>query len=265
MKKITMKALANKAPEFNTTVVELEGEQFAGVSLKVKNKLNFDEATRFVNTIVNTIIDAENMTYMPEFQDFVTKLVALEMYAGLPQDDCPIEKSYALIYGTDIFEQVFKHIATSQWSELTDGIDSRIHYIRDMQTSAAALKGEEVLGVLQAMVETGNEAIKGVNTKEFADAVRQLSRQTDSDAANDAEQFDSKVPGDTQASGKIVPFATSGYVAAEQTVDEAVESVTTVAQAVAAPPRRRFRSVRERREAAQKAQEEKQDGQEGNQ
>ena len=176
MKKSNMNAFIKKIPKVEAKEIELKDNAFSGMKIQVKPTLNIDEANRFVNQIVDSIVGMEDMTYTPEYFDFVVNIAILENYAGFEMGDCPADQMYSLVYNTQLLDQIIPLIDNKQFRELRDGARERIKFLRDIQTSALSIRAEELLAALEEMISTGNDAVKAIGTDEFKDAVNMFAQ-----------------------------------------------------------------------------------------
>ena len=176
MKKSNMNAFIKKIPKVEAKEIELKDNAFSGMKIQVKPTLNIDEANRFVSQIVDSIVGMEDMTYTPEYFDFVVNIAILENYAGFEMGDCPADQMYSLVYNTQLLDQIIPLIDNKQFRELRDGARERIKFLRDIQTSALSIRAEELLAALEEMISTGNDAVKAIGTDEFKDAVNMFAQ-----------------------------------------------------------------------------------------
>ena len=176
MKKSNMNAFIKKIPKVEVKEIELKDNAFSGMKIQVKPTLNIDEANRFVSQIVDSIVGMEDMTYTPEYFDFVVNIAILENYAGFEMGDCPADQMYSLVYNTQLLDQIIPLIDNKQFRELRDGARERIKFLRDIQTSALSIRAEELLAALEEMISTGNDAVKAIGTDEFKDAVNMFAQ-----------------------------------------------------------------------------------------
>lgn len=175
MKKSNMNTFFKKMNKVEPKEIELQSEGLAGMKIQVTPILDFVSANSFVEEIVSTVIDMEEMVYQPELFDFIERVATLEYYAGFDIGSCTPENMYLLVYGTGLYEEIVNHIDHTQFYGLIGSANQKIEYIRNIQTSALSIKAEQILSAMSEMINTGNDAIKAIDTKEFKDAVMSLT------------------------------------------------------------------------------------------
>lgn len=180
-KKLTWKNIAPGMTDENEAIVELDNEEFWGVSeLKVKHTLSMQEMGAFVGSVVSMCIDEENAEYSPEMFNFATRLSVMHYYAGIPfpsGKDGTVQrmssKAYFILYDTDLYENVLKHINLVQFDTMTSAIRTRIQFYRDLFVSAAVQK---VTGLLEKMDEQMNEGMDALRQIDL-DGLEQVAKQ----------------------------------------------------------------------------------------
>lgn len=178
MKKSNINTFIKKMNKAEPVEVEIPEGCFAGMKIHIQGNLGIVDANSFVEEIVGSVVSMEDMTYQPEFLDFIVRLATLEYYAGFERGECPAEKLYDFVYRTDIYDLVHGHIDHVQYYALVNGARDKIEYIRNLQASAMSLKADELLDAMSNMISTGNEAVKAIDTKEFKDAVAAFVQPT---------------------------------------------------------------------------------------
>ena len=124
MKKVNLKQFLKNTPVIPTHEIVLQGEAFNGETIVVKERLTFDEASAFVRNVVESIIDMDTLTYLPEFGNFILKMMVIAHYTNIRIDDCPIDKAYAVISNTDLFDQVTAGIDSTELQGLIQRLTS---------------------------------------------------------------------------------------------------------------------------------------------
>lgn len=127
---------------------------FHGEELVVKKYLDFDEAVRFVNEVVDGCFGA-NGEYMPEVKDFLCDINTVLYYSNirLPDD---IRHKYDILTKTKVIDVIIDKIDFSQYQTIAraieDKIDSRLsvnEQLFDNKLSAAMSTLETLLNSLK--------------------------------------------------------------------------------------------------------------------
>lgn len=179
MKKSNINTFIKKMNKAEPVEVEIAEGCFAGMKIHIQRNLGIVDASSFVEEVVSSVVSMDDMTYQPEFFDFVVRLATLEYYAGFERGECHAEKLYDFVYRTNIYDLVHEHIDHVQYYDLVNGVRDKIEYIRNLQSSAMSLKADELLSTMSDMVSTGNDAIKAIDTQEFKDAVAAFAQPTE--------------------------------------------------------------------------------------
>lgn len=151
-KKTIKKIIENN---YSQAVVEI-GE---GLSLKVKRTLSLTDAVSFVSNIVDMCIDKAELDYMAFAFDIANREGVLKLYAGITLSN-NLEADYDVLYSTGIYEKVLEHIDRKQYDILLDAANSQVKYYRDLFSSAATTKINEVADRFET---TMNESMKSLS------------------------------------------------------------------------------------------------------
>lgn len=121
-KKITVKAFeeARKA-----TYNPIETFDWNGIEVTIKKTLSLKEMMEFVDGVVKSCFEKDTNAYIPEIQEFATKVCVLEKYANFTMPS-NVESQYVLIYTTDIVKHVLNRINTEQFNEICDAISKKV-------------------------------------------------------------------------------------------------------------------------------------------
>lgn len=178
VKEASIEALYEASKDMFPKATEVE---WNGIKLNIKYSLDLTDTMVFVHEVVDNCISKEEQP-MVEMRDFFIKVNMLTRYAGLAMIDDP-EKTYDLLYNTDIIDVISDHINNEQLTEILDAIDLRIKMLCDSnavelekRVEALVVKFEEIgesMGTLFSNITEGDVtsmmgALKGGNIDEGA-------------------------------------------------------------------------------------------------
>lgn len=193
-KKMTMKTLMASIPEADKTDVKLEGEWFKDVTIQVRRTLPLEDAMHFVTDIASTCIDDEKADFMPEVFDFAVRLYVVMYYANIDLSN-DAKKAYRILYETNLFEQVYAHVNTSQSANLILSAEKRIDHWRNILTSSLAGKMAEVMQKMDEVMAGSAEMTEAIESEDFKAAVARLADSgiLKPDGALDAAQINDSI------------------------------------------------------------------------
>lgn len=184
-KKMTWKNIVAKTPEEKMTRIEVSEEIFAVPAIEVKHTLNMQEMANFVSNVVSMCFDMEKAEYTPEFYSFAMRLNVLGCYAGiaLPEGKngavkSMVEKAYAVLYGTDLYERVLSCINEAQFEAITRAVDAQISFNRDLITSAAVQRVSQMIERMDGIVSDEMGALDKIDIDGLTQAVSRLTEGT---------------------------------------------------------------------------------------
>lgn len=136
-------------------------------SFNVKYTLDFENAIRFVDDVVDICVDEETGEYKPELLDYMVKLSAIKYYSDyeMPSD---VRESYDLIYKTDISEKVIQNINTEQFNNLVNAARSKIEFKANYIINTVANKVAELIKKFDDLFEEGNKFMSGLNEDDIS-------------------------------------------------------------------------------------------------
>lgn len=161
-KKLTFNMLYNSAdvkPVINTVTVN-------NIEVPVKSYIGLVDMIKFVREVRDSCFEDETMEYLPEAKDFAIRINTLVYYAGVavPTDT---SKAYDLLYGTDIYNMVFEHIDDHQYYQIMCSIDDAIEHKRELIRESHASEGREILGKINELIDSTDDAVDKMNSDEF--------------------------------------------------------------------------------------------------
>lgn len=182
-KKITINALMKSIPEVETTELKLEGECFKDVVVQVRHTLSLEEALGFVHDIVTICTDDETAEYSPELFNFAVRLYVLTYYTNIDLTK-DVKKAYRILYGTNIYQQVYSCLDYEQCSNLILSAEQKISHWKSLMESSVAGKISEMLQKMEDVMTGSEQMAEAIDSDAFKAAVARL---TDSGILGKAE------------------------------------------------------------------------------
>lgn len=173
-KKITINALMESIPEAETTEVNLEGGCFKDVTIRVRRTLPLEDALGFVHDIATLCTDDKTAEYSPELFDFAVRLHVLTYYANvdLTKD---VKKAYRILYMTNIFQQVYTCVDSTQCSNLILSAERKIDHWKSLMESSVAGKVSEMLKKMEDVMVGSEQMMEAIDSDDFKAAVARLA------------------------------------------------------------------------------------------
>ena len=170
-KKVTVTKLVNLIKD-EINVARVEG---LDADINVKKNLSFEEAYIFVREAVSACVTVETAEYRPEMKEFCIRTLVLELYAGLslPTD---IDKHYKLLFNTNIYDEIAKHVDQTQLQMLRKAIDEKIEYYKAVAVNAGLSQLNQILDNMKNFAEMSEEALGGIDQSQFANVFDTLSK-----------------------------------------------------------------------------------------
>lgn len=166
------------------TEVILSGTE--DVKIRITETISLNSMIEFVNTVVESCIDAENGDYVPEAYDFAIRVAVLTYYANfkMPSNS---EKQYDLVYNTSAFYQIREKINGEQFHSIIKAIDKKIAFSLSLITSSAVMQIRELINRFSEIVKYSEDAFTGIDPKEMSGVMQKLSRIKNIDEKTVAE------------------------------------------------------------------------------
>ena len=89
--------------------------------LSVRSWLPLPEMFGLIQNTVTVVFDPEEQRYAPELLDFAIRAGVISYYAAVDLPET-LEEQYELVYTTDLYETVCKHISQSQLAAIQDAV-----------------------------------------------------------------------------------------------------------------------------------------------
>lgn len=171
VKKISINALERVMKDNYEPTISIE---WCGLEITIKKTLSLTEVIKFVEDVAETCFAEGTNDYIPEVIDFAIKSNVLEMYTNLslPKSN---DARYALIYQTDVFDEIIKYINTVQFDEMRDSINEKLKY---RSSNLLAKFNEQINDVLGSVEELGNNIsniFEGIDKETIANIAQALA------------------------------------------------------------------------------------------
>lgn len=171
VKKISINALERVMKDDYEPTISIE---WHGLEITIKKTLSLTEVIKFVEDVAETCFAEGNNDYIPEVRDFAIKSNVLEMYTNLslPKSN---DARYALIYQTDVFDEIIKYINTVQFDEMRDSINEKLKY---RSSNLLAKFNEQINDVLGSVEELGNNIsniFEGIDKETIANIAKAIA------------------------------------------------------------------------------------------
>ena len=171
VKKISINALERVMKGNYEPTISIE---WCGLEITIKKTLSLTEVIKFVEDVAETCFAEETNDYIPEVRDFAIKSNVLEMYTNLslPKSN---DARYALIYQTDVFDEIIKYINTAQFDEMCDSINEKLKY---RSSNLLAKFNEQINDVLGSVEELGNNIsniFEGIDKETIANIAKAIA------------------------------------------------------------------------------------------
>lgn len=161
-------------PEAETTELKLEGECFKDVVVQVRHTLSLEEALGFVHDIVTICADDETAEYSPELFSFAVRLYVLMYYTNIDLTK-DVKKAYRILYGTNIYQQIYSCVDYEQCSDLVLSAEQKISHRKRLMESSVAGKVSEMLQKMDAVMAGSEQMMEAIDSDSFKEAVARLT------------------------------------------------------------------------------------------
>lgn len=148
-----------------------------GIEVTVKKNLSLKEMLEFVDSVTKSCFAQDTNAYMPEIQDFVTKVCILEKYANftMPRN---VETKYDLVYQTDAVERVLNHVNLRQFNEICHAISKKIDNLAQANIEAVNKQMNELYNTFNNLQNQLSSLFEGVNNEDIQSIVGALANGT---------------------------------------------------------------------------------------
>lgn len=202
-KKFSYTNIASALPEPTVTEVELRGEVFDSLTLKVKHRLSLQEMMNMISDVVETIVDLDTGAFDPEYKLIVPDVFLLHYYAGLPINKTDLSKAYRVLSETDLVSQVQAHVDAQQVTMISKAIEEKLSYYKELFVSSAAQKATALLNGIEAIFAQLGDATSALSDGKLQQLMDVLSRTAvEQEAAEEKTSNILKFPG-ADKDGKV--------------------------------------------------------------
>lgn len=162
-KKISVNAFEKAMKD---TYIPSEVFEWNGIEVTVKKNLSLKEMMEFVDNTARSCFAADTNTYLPEVKDFIIKTCVLEKYANFTMPN-NVELQYALVYQTDIAENVLLHINQAQYAEICAAIDKKIENIVQINVEDITKQINEIHSMFDNLGSQIENLFKGIDNNDM--------------------------------------------------------------------------------------------------
>lgn len=175
MSNFNYKGIASKMDNLVTTEIVLQGDEFRGAKVKVRNLIGMNDVSAVVEGIASSVVNMNEATYQPELYDFIFRMVIMDVYAGIAMPEKDQDKAYRVLMHSDVFEQVCKHINDDQLLLIDDMTHEKIDYYRSLLVSTAGAKTMELLGKIADVTNSIGNLSTEISATNFKGAIDNLT------------------------------------------------------------------------------------------
>lgn len=170
--------MANKVKKISVNALEkaIKGayvptvtEEWNGLNIVIKKKLNLAETMFFIDNVVSSCIIGKNGDYAPEIKNYAIRGLTIALYTNLrlPASE---EKIYEVLYGNGLWELISANIAKDQFDDIMKAIDNKIEYLSYSNAAAVNQQAEELYSTIEELSQKIATLFDGVE----ADDVRNI-------------------------------------------------------------------------------------------
>lgn len=168
-KKITVSAISDVKKATHTPSVTIE---WNGLSIDIKTTMSLRDVISIVDAVVNSCFQ-EDGAYMPELKEFALRAEIVERMSNvsLPRDT---EEKYSILYDTDIYKEIIKHINTTQYIDVVSAIDEKIAATLRDNTLAINRRIDEIVSEFEKLEELLSNGLKNISSEDMANLIKTL-------------------------------------------------------------------------------------------
>lgn len=167
IKKISVNALEKAIKSIYIPTVS---EEWNGLNIVIKKKLNLAETMLFIDSVVSTCIVGENGSYAPELKSYAIRSIAIVLYTNirLPVNE---DKIYDVLYGNGIWELVTANVDKEQFNDIMKAIDSKIEYLSYSNAEAINKQAEDLYSTIEELSQKIAVLFEGVKSDDVKNIV----------------------------------------------------------------------------------------------
>ena len=138
-----------------------------GQELVIRRYIPYDTEIEIVRKVADACFHPETGEYMPEVKEFALKVCMIEAFTNvrLPQN---VEHQCAILYGTDLWNEIAYAIEDGQYYDIRDAVDDRI---RARNNANRVMFENEIQRGIDAMQRLGDhvsELFEGVTPEDVS-------------------------------------------------------------------------------------------------
>lgn len=147
----------------------------------IKNKLNFEEYTQFINNVIYTVFtfDKDNSptSYLSEIQAFVLRLEFAKAYMGYDTTDKETSVLFDDVIGIDMYNHREEGLVYEQFSSMISVINNKIDFLKQQLLNQSKKDSlDELLQSVTKFVDSMSEKFKDVDLSNI-DGLGQLGKK----------------------------------------------------------------------------------------
>lgn len=158
--------------EFNKT----NTIDYKGIKITIKNSISLNDIREIIEIVSTSCVDVDMGTYEPALKSFLIDLEIILYYTNIrmPKD---LKSQYDIITQTDLFNVILPYINAAQYTEIVNGVDSKIAFLLNSVNNLATAETMKLTKDIEYMTEILKNALDNISN----DGIRELT-----DALNNA-------------------------------------------------------------------------------
>lgn len=158
--------------EFNKT----NTIDYKGIKITIKNSISLNDIREIIEIVSTSCVDVDMGTYEPALKSFLIDLEIILYYTNIrmPKD---LKSQYDIITQTDLFDVILPYINAAQYTEIVNGVDSKIAFLLNSVNNLATAETMKLTKDIEYMTEILKNALDNISN----DGIRELT-----DALNNA-------------------------------------------------------------------------------
>lgn len=145
-----------------------------GNEVRVQRILDFPVVHDIITSIVDQCFGTDS-SYTPDVKDYLIRLMIISAYTDVEiPDDAAMQ--YALVYATDLYDDVVQCVSDKQLSEIFSAIDALIEYRIRVNTDTLTSGITELYGKIQSMTEDFGKLYSELSPEDMKRFVQAVSK-----------------------------------------------------------------------------------------
>lgn len=158
----------------NDTYIPTETFIWNELEIVVKKTLTFKEMFEFVNDVVNTCFSEGENEHVPHVKEFMKRVCLVEKYTNLTLPKST-EKSYNLLYRTDVVEKILEHIDCVQYHEICNAIDEKINSTLKANIDAINRQIDQIFSSFNTLQEQMDAIFGNISQEDVTSLMKTLA------------------------------------------------------------------------------------------